>query len=241
MQVKRRFIGYPVHWAFSARGGNRQLEGRETEDPRSLGSILQTLADQGYRQAVVQSLHLLPAKEFHQFVLECRKSPIACHPGMPILATPQDYQKLAECLAPIILKRADKAILLVGHGTSHPAWVAYHALETIFRRRFGQRIFVGVVEKFPDSEAIPSEIVEAGFERVCIIPLLVVAGMHYHRDVIGAAPHSWLSRLQELNLDVESIAHGLGLQPGFCDIILDHIEDALRHADPQGLPEMGGG
>lgn len=240
-QIQRRFPGHPVCWAYSARGGNRNQPAQGDPPSTSVSEVLRTIARQGYKQTIVQALHLLPGKEFHQLVIECRKNPITCHPGMPVLYNPVDYQKLAACLAPIILSRPDKAILLIGHGTSHPSWVAYLALERILRRRFGRRMFVGVIEKYPDSETIPAEIVAAGFQQVCIIPLLMATGMHYHRDIIGPAENTWLRRLQRQGLEVESIDQGLGLQPGFCAILLDHVEDALRHAEEQGFSASNNG
>lgn len=236
-QVQRSFAGHPVYWAYSTRGPTQPLRESAVQAPSPPAQVLQDIASAGYRQAVVQSLHLLPGQEFHQLIAECRKSPISCHLGMPALFNYQDYQKLTDCLAPAILSRPEKAILLIGHGSHHPIWAAYLALETIFRRRFGNRIFVGVVEKNPPSESVPAEIVTAGFKQVCIIPLLVVAGMHYNRDVVSASETSWLRRLQRMSLEVESIDYGLGLQPGFNDIFLDHIKDALKRADKQEFPE----
>ncbi|MDP3480619.1 MAG: sirohydrochlorin cobaltochelatase [Desulfoprunum sp.] len=230
-QVRTRFAGHPVFWAYTSRGVNRQLHEQTGKPSYSPLEVLQDLANQGCRQAVIQSLHLLPGHEFHQLLTECRKSALSCHIGMPILYTPLDYQQLADCLAPSILSRPDKAILLIGHGTNHPIWVAYHALEAVFRRRFGQRIFVGVVEKNPVSETIPAEIAAAGFKQVCMIPVLLVAGMHYNRDVIGTGDNSWLLCLQRQGLEVENITHGLGRQPGLCEIIIDHIKEALFRAD----------
>ncbi len=238
--IRRRFAEHPVSWAYSSRIVNRRLEEGGKGTYNHPLEAVQIIQEQGYRQAVIQSLHLLPGQEFHQLFRDCRQAAIPCHIGMPLLTSPQDYRKMIDCLAPLIVARPDKAILLIGHGTNHPIWVAYHALEGIFRRCFGNRIFVGVVEKSPDSEKVPEEIAAVGFRQVCMIPLLLVAGMHYARDVIGAGENSWLARLQRQGLEVESIAQGLGLQPQFCEIIIDHIEEALLHADQQKPPSRPG-
>jgi cobalamin biosynthesis Co2+ chelatase CbiK len=52
--------------------------------------------------------------------------------------------------------------------------------------------------------------------------------MHYHRDIVGDGPNSWMTRLTERNLAVESIKHGLGLLPGIENIIIRHITQALQ-------------
>ncbi len=230
-QIRERFTGHQVSWAFSSKVINRRLG----EDGKGMYNSpleeVQIIKEQGYDRAVIQSLHLLPGREFHQLVRDCRQAAIPCYPGLPLLASPQDYRAVTDCLAPLILARPDRAILLIGHGTNHPIWIAYLALENFFRRAFGNRIFVGVVEKNPDSEKVPEEIAAAGFSQVCMIPLLLVAGMHYARDVMGAGKDSWLSRLQWQGLEVENIGIGLGLQPGFCGIIIEHIEQALLQAD----------
>ena len=141
---------------------------------------------------------------------------------------PEDYDQIGEILRPIIVKRPDKAILVLGHGTDHPIWTAYYCLEKILRMKFGERVYVGVVEKYPDTTHIVDEIAAGGFTEVCIIPLFLVAGMHYKRDIISDSPTSWQSRLQSRNITVESIDYGLGLYPGFEQIIVRHIAEASK-------------
>lgn len=228
--VRRHFPSHPVFWAYSSRVVNSRLQAYGEEAFNHPLEMVRILREKGFRQAVIQSLHLLPGHEFHQLVRECRQAALPCHVGMPLLTSQHDYKKLTDCLAPMIESRPDKAILLVGHGTSHPSWIAYPALENIFRRRFGSRIFVGVLEKSPDSGSVPEEIVTAGFKQVCALPLLLVAGMHYERDIAGAGGNSWLTRLKRQGLEVESIAEGLGLQPGFREIVIDRIEETLLQA-----------
>jgi sirohydrochlorin cobaltochelatase len=225
--IRRHFADTPIFWAYTSGTVNRRMQEKSGGDYPSLAAILSNISGQGHSNALVQSLHVLPGHEFHQLLAECRQADIPCRFGMPLLTAPQDYERLADCLAPLITARPDKAILLIGHGTDHPIWVAYHALECIFQRRFGKQIFIGTIEKNPPAEAVPQEIAAAGFRQVCMIPLLLVAGMHYQRDVIGEGENSWRSRLERQGLDVESIAGGLGLIPGISNIIATHIREAL--------------
>lgn len=237
--IRSHFPLHPVAWAYTSRMVNSRLQTRENGIFNHPLEAVRMLREKGFRQVIIQSLHLLPGLEFHQLVKECRQAALPCHFGMPLLTSPLDYNKMADCLAPLIASRPDKAILLIGHGTHHPSWIAYPALENIFRHRFGSRIFVGVLEKNPESGSVPEEIVAAGFKQVCAIPLLLVAGMHYERDIAGAGGNSWLVRLERQGLEVESIAEGLGLQSGFCGIVTDHIEEALLHTARQGSPIPG--
>ncbi len=224
----------PLFLAFSARTGQKSVQESFPNTSLSPTERLATLAAQGISQAVIQPLQLLPGQEFHMLQRECRESPIPLHFGRPLLATPQDYRDFAESLAPMIEGRPDQAILLIGHGTSHPIWIAYHAIERYLRQRFGNRLFVGVIEKNPDSSMLPGEIIAAGWKRVYLIPLLLTTGMHFERDVNGHGPLSWRSRLESLGINVDSVDQGLGHLPGVIALLTAHIREALAEAADTG-------
>jgi sirohydrochlorin cobaltochelatase len=226
---KRIRCHYPeeeIIWTYSSKTVTKELQDRDGSEVFHPEKVLRQLAARGVEKAIVQSLHLFPGVEFHSLCELVRKSPVECATGMPLLTTPQDYHEIAEILQPVISHRPEKAILILGHGTNHPVWTAYYSLEKILRKKFGKKIFVGVVEKYPDSSHLVDEIAETGFTEVCIIPLFLVAGMHYRRDIISDKKSSWLSQLEERNISVESIDYGLGLYPGFDKIIIRHIAEA---------------
>jgi len=225
--IRHHYPDNEIIWSFTSRrtGNIRQHSG----EPAAVTpeKALQQLLSRGINTVVTQSLHLLPGREFHETQGLVNQSGITSVPAMPLLTTPTDYHEFGEILRPTILAKPDEAILLLGHGTAHPIWIAYCCLEALLRRTFGSRIFVGVLEKFPDSRVLPAAIKAAGFSKVCIIPFLLVAGMHYHRDIIGDSPNSWKSRLCACDLAVETVDHGLGLFPGVDKLIIRHIDEAL--------------
>ncbi len=224
--LRDRFPEAEIIWAYSSKIITRELQQRQESRVMHPGEALRQLAARGATQAIVQSLHLFPGTEFHNLLQEARKSPLQCATGMPILTTPTDYDDVGELLRPVISTRPNKAILVLGHGTDHPIWTAYYSLEKILRKKFGKRVYVGVVEKYPDTAHIVDKIADHGFTEVCIIPFFLVAGMHYRRDIISNSPSSWQSRLQNRNIEVESLDYGLGLYPGFEKIIMRHIMEA---------------
>ncbi len=202
--------------------------GHAQDSVSSPHEILEELARQNHRWAVVQSLHLLAGHEFIRLVEETKRSPIRTSIGLPLLTSPDDYQALCTSLAPLINGHPDQAILLVGHGTDHPAWSAYPALQYFMRRHFGPRVFVGVIEEsLPSGQEVIASLRAAGHKKVCIIPLLLVAGMHFHRDLVGGSKESWLSLLAQADIGVEIIEQGLGMVPAIGDMFCRHIEEAL--------------
>ncbi len=226
--IRSHFIENEILWSYSSRVIIKNPQPKEGASHLQPENVLSQLAARGAAKVVVQSLHLLPGSEFHDLQRTLRNSGIPFAMAMPLLTTPNDYDAIGEILRPTIDARPEKAILLLGHGTTHPTWTAYCCLEKILRRKFDERIFVGVLEKFPDSRALPAEIKAAGFTEVCIIPFLLIAGMHYHRDIVGDGPTSWMTRLRDNNLEVEAISHGLGLFPGVASLIIRHIGEAMQ-------------
>ncbi len=225
-RIRNHFPQREIIWAYSskliAKGMSERKEGTGLHPEK----ILEQLAGQGIAGAVLQSLHLFPGREFHTLPRVAGKSGLECAIGAPLLTSPRDYEQVGEILRPVISARPDKAILVLGHGTDHPVWTAYYCLEKILRQKFGKRIYVGVVEKFPDSSKLVDEIAARGFSKVCIIPLFLVTGMHYRRDIMSDGAESWRSRLQNKKIEVEAIDYGLGLYPDIEKIIIRHIIEA---------------
>ena len=224
--IRSRFSQSEIIWAYSSKVINRELQDRKQSTILSPEEVLLQLAERGISKAIVQSLHLFPGTEFHSLLKMIRESQLRCAVGWPLLTNPEDYDQVGEILRPIISERPDKAILVLGHGTNHPTWTAYYYLERILRKKFGNRVYVGVVEKYPDTSHLVDEIADYGFSEVCIIPLFLVAGMHYKRDIISDSNISWKSRLESKKLEVESIDYGLGHYSGLENIIIRHINEA---------------
>ncbi|MBC8208035.1 MAG: sirohydrochlorin cobaltochelatase [Desulfobulbaceae bacterium] len=232
--VSDQLTNHPLFWVGTSDRVRAlaRSQGRECFPEPSV--VLEQLARQGIERAVVQSLHVLPAAGYVRLRHLCLRADLVTAVGAPLLYGPADFQAVADCLAPLIEARPGQAILLVGHGTYHPAWTAFPALELYLRRRFGQRVFVGVVEKFPGgTEEMVTRIAAGEYQRVCLVPLLLSAGMHFNRDLVGAEATSWLSRLHRAGLDVELIEEGLGLLPGIAEIFCEHIRTALKELEPE--------
>lgn len=227
-RFRERFPDHEIFWAWSS----RMIKDAVTRQPQNTVSspheVLETLARRHHPWAVVQSLHLLAGHEFIRLVAETEKSLIRTSIGLPLLSSPADYLALCAGLAPLINAHPDQAILLVGHGTDHPAWCAYPALQYFMRREFGSRVFVGVLEECrPSSEEVIADLVAAGHKKVCIIPLLLVAGMHFHRDLAGEGRNSWMTLLAQEDIRVEIVEQGLGMLPAIADMFCRHMEEAL--------------
>jgi sirohydrochlorin cobaltochelatase len=226
-RCKARFPDHPIRWAYSS----RQVVARAKADKRAVLSpadLLQSLEQEGHDWAVVQSLHLLCGHEFHRLTEAISRLRIRCSVGLPLLHSPADYHRLARVIAEEYPDPGNQALVLVGHGTDHPIWCAYPALEAVLRRHLGDRVFLGVVEHGPaEPESVAGAVKAAGFQSARLIPLLLVAGVHFHEDLCGDDPDSWKAVFASQGIAVQAEERGLGRYPGVVDIFCDHIDQAL--------------
>lgn len=226
-RLRAAFPGHEVHWAFSSRmvrDFDQQRRGRKWQGP---AEILEELQARGFEWVVVQSLHLLAGHEFYRLVEEVQACRVRTAMGLPLLWAPEDYDACLETLAPRLdTAGTEDAIILVGHGTDHPGWAAYLALQYLLSRQFGPHVYIGVLEGRPSREEVIAEVVRSGVRRVRLLPLMLVAGRHVQEDLAGPED-SWTTSLEEAGLTVSLDATGLLHYPGVIKIFQEHIEKAL--------------
>ncbi len=225
--IRAAFPEHEVHWAFSSRmvrDFSQQRHGRKGKGPRE---ILEELQARGFEWAVVQSVHLLAGHEFYRLVEEVQACRIRTAMGLPLFWAPEDYGAFLEALA-ARLDPAEKkdAIILVGHGTDHPSWATYLALQYLLSRQFGHQIYIGLLEGHPSRQEVIAAVVRSGMRRVRLLPLMLVAGRHVQEDLAGPE-ESWQTALEQAGLTVTLEATGLLDYPGVIKIFQEHIEKAL--------------
>ena len=226
--VRACFPAHPLYWGYTSKVLRHKLRREHNLLLQSPAEIIQQLSAAGCRQAVIQSLHLFAGSEYHKLQRSLFGiSSVTCSLGPPLLDSSEDYDQLATMFAPLMTTRPGQAILIVAHGTNHPVWRTYLTLEASLQARFGKRLFLGTIEHYPQTDTLEEEIAAKGYASVLMIPLFLVAGRHYHQDMMGAGENSWKSRLERQGLEVEAVDKGLGLLPGFDRLITNHIRKAL--------------
>lgn len=226
--VSSNFPSHPIYWGYTSGILREKLKRERNIQIHSPEELVEQLGASGCDRVVVQSLHLFAGSEFHKLKEKIsRLSSITCSLGSPLLDSAEDCDQLGSLLAPFITTRENQAILVVAHGTSHPVWPVYLALEKRLQSRFGSRLFLGTIEHLPKTDNLEEEIAAVGYESVLMIPLFLTTGRHFRLDMMGKEEHSWKSRLERCGLEVEALDKGLGLLPGFGRLLADHIRKAL--------------
>ncbi len=224
--ISERFPGHEIIWSYSSRMVKDWIKKRRNIDLKHPHEVLYKLKERGHTWAVVQSLHLICGHEFYRLVEEVKQRSVRTSVGLPLLSSPRDYEAVVQGLGSRFQDLETQAMVLVGHGTDHPIWSSYVALNHMFRDRFGPNIYVGVVEGHPSRDGIINAVIRSGIKRVRLIPLMLVAGTHFQEDLAGNED-SWKTNFEEKGVAVSVDPTGLGYKREIIDIFCRHVEEAL--------------
>lgn len=217
-QVKAAFPGRGVCWAWTA----HSLLKTSTPPVLSPQEAMAGLATEGVKELDVLSLHIIPGAEYSNL-----QRTVEAFEGLPKglerirLAPPllADTDSAGE-VAKLLLKNAPKtrkaneALVFVGHGTHHPSGVYYPALQ-YYMSQLDKNAFIGTVEGSPDLEAVMAAIKEKGVKKLWLAPLMTVAGDHALNDLFGDKADSWTKQFEAEGVKVEAVKKGLGEYPDF--------------------------
>ena len=136
------------------------------------------------------------------------------------------------------------AFVFMGHGTAHVAKVSYSQMQTQMDELGYNNVFIGTVEGEPEETAcdqIIEKVKAAGYKKVILRPLMVVAGDHANNDMAGDEEDSWKSMfMADGSFDqVDCQVEGLGRIPEVQALYAAHTTAALD-SDPAAGTAVSG-
>ena len=125
------------------------------------------------------------------------------------------------------------AFVLMGHGTSHTAKVSYSQMQTQMKDLGYDNVFIGTVEGEPEETAcenVIDAVAAAGYTKVVLRPLMVVAGDHANNDMAGEDEDSWLSMFIASGKfeNVDTQISGLGRIEAIQKLYVAHTAEAMK-------------
>ena len=233
-KVKAAYPGVPVRWAYTSHMIRKKLakQGKFLDSPEV---ALAKMQDEGFTHVAVQSLHTIAGAEFHDLrrtvgafkdIGEFQKLVL----GYPLLATQEDMQRSVGAILETIPEDRKKGdgVVLMGHGTHHPANAFYAAL--MFQLQLKDpNIFVGTVEGFPEIDVIKELLLKQKIKKVYLMPFMSVAGDHAQNDMAGDEDDSWKSVLTKAGIQCVPILKGTAEYDSFVDIWVSHIRGPMSH------------
>jgi sirohydrochlorin cobaltochelatase len=185
------------------------------------------LKDKGYKRIIIQSLQIIPGTEY-ELLIELKGKYNDITVGAPLLSSYDEMMKVLRLAINEVSssRKPNEAIILVGHGTGHPADLSYIAAANEIKN-IDRNAFLCTVEGHITFKDIVAECIKAGIKKAHIIPFMSVAGDHAHNDMYGEEPESLKSMLKERGIQSEMVMKGLGENKEVAQIWIDHLEQAM--------------
>ena len=228
--VKQQYPKIPVFRAFTSQIVIREIEKNEGIQIPSLKTLLPELKGQGYTHLWIQPTHIIHGEEYEKLRRDIQKFVQDFEEvrlGEPLLNRTEDYFALLKAAVPFYQLQPKEALLWMGHGTAHFADAAYSAMDSMAKDAGYGQVFVTTVEGYPSLEVAEKKLQKAGYQKICLAPLMVVAGDHAENDMAGPKD-SFSSWLTQKGYEVRCVLSGLGGIPAVQKIYLSHLEQAKQ-------------
>ena len=246
---------WSVRRAFTAQIIINHVQARDGEKIDKVDQALERAVDNGVKNLVVQPTHLMHGAEYDELVeaVENYKDkfetvkiaePLLGEVGADADAVNSDKETVAKALTAEAVKDAGydsldaakedgTAFVFMGHGTSHTAKVSYSQMQTQMKDLGYDNVFIGTVEGEPEEtscESVIDAVEKAGYKKVVLRPLMVVAGDHANNDMAGDDDDSWLSMFKASGKfdSVDTQITGLGEIKDIQQIYVDHTAEAMK-------------
>ena len=250
-------VAYPdwsVRRAFTAQIIINHVQARDDEKIDNMDQALERAVDNGVKNLVVQPTHLMHGAEYDELTeaVENYKDkfesvkiaePLLGEVGADETAINEDKAAVAEAITAEAVKTAGfdsldaakeegTAFVFMGHGTSHTAKISYSQMQTQMEQLGYENVFIGTVEGEPEDtacEAVIEKLKDAGYKKVILRPLMVVAGDHANNDMAGDDDDSWKSQFEASGVfdSIDTQIAGLGEIDAIQQLYVAHTQAAI--------------
>lgn len=221
-----------VYTAFTSSIIRKKIEKTEGIHIMDVNEALQAAYDAGCKNVIIQPTHMMFGLEYNEMMemtepFSDKFESIVY--GKPLLATSADISTVLEVTTKDIPLEKKEALVFMGHGTDYFSNFLYAAIDYQAKAEGYKNVFVGTVEAYPDVETVIKLVKEAGFKKVTLTPLMLVAGDHATNDMAGDEEDSWKCQFQKAGFKkVTPMIKGLGEYKGVRDLYISHINAALE-------------
>lgn len=229
--LEEAFPDYSVRRGFTANIIIEHIQRRDGEVIDDVAEALERAKANGVKNLLVQPTHLMNGYEYGDLVKEVEGYAgdfETIEIGAPLLTTDEDFAAVAQAMVDATAEFEDgkTAVCYMGHGTEAAANGIYAKMQQILSDGGHDAYFVGTVEAEPTAEDLVKLVTEAGYERVVLRPMMIVAGDHANNDMAGDEADSWKSVFTAAGLEVLCEVKGLGELEAIQQLLVGHAKDA---------------
>ena len=252
--LQEAYPDWSVRRAFTAQIIINHVQARDDEHIDNMQQALDRAVANGVKNLVVQPTHLMHGAEYDEMTAAIEEykdkfesvaiaEPMLGEVGEDATVINEDKEAVAKAITDEAVKTADydsmeaaaedgTAFVFMGHGTSHTANVTYDQMQTQMENLGFTNAFIGTVEGEPEDtacDAVIAKVKDAGFKKVILRPLMVVAGDHANNDMAGDDDDSWKSMF-EASGEFDSVdcqIEGLGRIDAVEQLYVEHTKAAI--------------
>ena len=253
--LQEAFPDWSVRRAFTAQIIINHVQARDGEYIDNMDQALDRAVANGVKNLIIQPTHLMHGAEYDelmeaveayqgQFETVKVAEPLLGEVGTDAAVINADKAVVAEAITTEAVKDAGYdsldaakedgvAFVFLGHGTSHTAKVSYSQMQTQMGELGYDNVFIGTVEGEPEEtacEAVIDAVAQAGYKKVILRPLMVVAGDHANNDMAGDDEDSW-KRIFTASGKFDSVdtqITGLGSIDAIQQLYVAHTKDVIN-------------
>lgn len=196
---------------------------------------LDDLKAQGYTRIALATLDVIPGIEydyknavFNLYKDNFKKMTF----GTPLMywqgqeEQPDDIEAAMQALSTQFPKTGKSdAILIMAHGTPHPA-NAYYSVMQQRLNEINPNAIIFSVEGWPSIETVIPQLKAKKIKNITLMPMMMVAGDHANNDMAGDEDDSYKSILQAEGFKVDCYLHGMGENEGLRGLFVERANDA---------------
>ncbi len=249
------FPDWSVRRAFTAQIIINHVQARDDEKIDNMDQALERAVANGVKNLVIQPTHLMHGAEYDELTDAVKKyedkfesvkiaEPLLGEVGKDANAVNDDKKAVAEAVVKSAVavagydsldaaKEDGYAFVFMGHGTSHAAKVSYSQMQSQMKELGYENVFVGTVEGEPEETAcenVIEAVAAAGYKKVVLRPLMVVAGDHANNDMAGDDEDSWKSMFNASGKfdKVDTQIEGLGRIEEVQKLYVEHTKAVIK-------------
>lgn len=237
--METAFPDYAVRRGFTS---NIIIEHIQRRDGVVIDDVAEALARakaNGVKNLLVQPTHLMNGYEYGDLVKElegCAGDFETVKIGAPLLTTDEDFAAVAQAMVDAAAGYDDgkTAVCYMGHGSEAAANGIYARMQQHLTGSGHDNFFVGTVEAEPTAEDLVKLVKAAGYEKVVLRPMMIVAGDHANNDMAGDGEDSWKSVFTAAGFQVTCEINGLGELEAIQQLLAAHAGEA-KPLDETGI------
>ena len=253
--LQAAYPDWAVRRAFTAQIIINHVQARDGEKIDNMQQAMDRAVANGVKNLVVQPTHLMHGAEYDEmmemidsyrdkFESVAVAEPLLGEVGADATVINSDKEAVAKAITAAAVKDAGydsldaaaaekTAFVFMGHGTSHTAKISYSQMQTTMQTLGYDNVFIGTVEGEPEETAcenVIEAVKAAGYTKVVLRPLMVVAGDHANNDMAGADDDSWLSQFKASGAfeEVDTQIAGLGEISDIQQLYIAHTKAAIE-------------